>query len=68
MDKVQNIKDKFYLLKKHLRDEQFESLQKYSNVSLFKILKIIKKKNRMKKRKQIKFLEMKKINFKLFFH
>ena len=49
MDKVQNIKDKFYLLKKHLRDEQFESLQKYSNVSLFKILKIIKKKQNEEK-------------------
>ena len=67
MDKVKNMKEKFYLLKKHLRNEQFETLQKYSNVSLFKILNIIKK-NRMKKKKKNKFLEMKRINFKLFLH
>ena len=54
MDKVKNMKEKFYLLKKHLRNEQFETLQKYSNVSLFKILNIIKKKqNEEKEKKQI---------------
>ena len=54
MDKVKSIKEKFYLLKKHLRNDQYESIRKYPNISLYKILKIMKKKlNEEKEKKQI---------------
>ena len=40
MDKIINTKEKFYLLKKHMRKDDYESLIKDSNKSLLNILQI----------------------------
>ena len=45
MDKIINTKEKFYLLKKHMRKDDYESLIKDSNKSLLNILQIKKSQN-----------------------
>ena len=45
MDKIINTKEKFYLLKKHMRKDDYESLIKDSNKSLLNILQLKKSQN-----------------------
>ncbi len=45
MDKINKIKENFYLLKKHMRKDDYESLIKYSNISFLNILQIKKSQN-----------------------
>ena len=51
MDKIKNTKEKFYLFKKHFRNELIEDLIKYTNKSLIKLYK--KKKEEEKKEETI---------------